>query len=308
MPISLSDRDPGLITRLDDSLERARNVAMLSPDGASKLGGAGLEAAAVKELAEFRKKEPNRYLFEEITDIVVRLEFRKAMRRAEDFFAKGKIETPTDEDILKSDVDIEGLSIFYKDLQANGIVPGVILAPHGLGLSAWENLYSELSKENPATLSGLWVGPTLRNNWDKFDTNYTNNSIGPIIEDRNGRTWSMSVINALPQPNKNYVNYYGNSRDTERRSKPTISNDRYPTISEYLTLQALSFKAGSFTIDGSGYHRSCQTWIHADTDDVLISNQPSAPTGAYFGPTSKVILNLFAKRNSFNAGIREVYR
>jgi hypothetical protein len=243
MPLSLNDRNPDLIARVDDAYERA-----LTDQGelTSEIGGVALEALIDEDMANARAQGmPTGKALEAILNAETRGVFTDAFNETNQLFNRLNVEIPTPDDLVASGINFEHYSEIYEDMERDNLDPVLILAP-SLLVHQWTEFYAQLTNEdaiNPDVRGhlangGLSISSDAYSYWDKFAKV---DSTLPQVTLDGGRSsnslscppWTLRLIPGESLPQVTDVPYGGIE----------------PTVHEYLTLQARALQAGKPPVD-----------------------------------------------------------
>jgi hypothetical protein len=260
MPLSLSQRNPDLIQRVDDAYERA-----LTAQGelASGVGGVALDALIESDVTAAREQGSLAGSgLETITDPDVRTTFSESLARTEQLFGRIGLTAPTPAELQASGVDFDALGAAHEQMERDGLEPQLVLAP-SLGASEWEGLYSHLEADGSVNGSGriknggLYINADVRAAWSEFGI--VPDSVPVTMRrDTSGEcNWTLRCVPGTNRPTETNV-AHNDSRYPDK-----------PTVHEYLSLQASLLQNGEDPIDNSTW-----TWL-----DGTFESGSQAPFG-----------------------------
>ena len=276
MPLSLQDRNPELVARVDDAYERARSAA---GEVAQELGGATLNAVLAADVAE--AKEAGTLAtggVEAITDPEIRRIFGQSFAAHEQLFRRANLNIPSPDELAEAGIDISQLAVKFAEERQAGHEPELVLAPV-MPLNWWKSIYTSLQDDvqgNRVKDGGLYIYDTVRDNWDSLNT-VPQNTPATLIDaaskghyqDSGNYQWTLRVIPGTNKPTEVNVRH----DDQNYPNKPTVG--------EYLTLQATRLQdPNSEPIDNGTY-----TWL-----DGTMNNGSRAPCGRWYPDDGRVFL------------------
>jgi len=220
-----------------------------SPDVVSALGRMPLQAdqLLVEEQVEQDHGSTNS-LFDVIIDPEIRDNLLTDYMEAKDLFSLIGVSVPTLDEINRSRVALEQ----YESIILDGTVPyaKLVLAP-GLGTKVWQRLYDSLRPNS------LRIDQGVVTQWANLD--FLLLLASTSIKTQYFGHWTMRLISTDYEPDEK-------NNDEENITDAHIGI--YPTVNEYLTMQALYIKAGETPLDIDK-----KTWL----------SRPSGPWGHVFG-------------------------
>ena len=256
MPLSLSIRNPDLVARVDDSLERARAAAGLPPSELSRLGGVGIDAVAAAAVNETHVR------FGSGLESIIQPEQRDAFERAFESYAelykRIGLTPPTPEDYAAAGIDFVALASKWQAEEGTGHAPEIVLAPSDLPPESWEQLFQSLqhdptvNKDGAIKNGGLYINDEVRKAWDGLNTvpAGVTTATSPSLSGKECQ-WTIRIIPGTDRPTNTGIDHDGRRNNDE--SKQDIL---HPTIVEYLALQAESLAQQRVPVDADTY-----TWL-----------------------------------------------
>ncbi len=257
------DLYPGLDAELEAAYRRNVDAGTANPED---VASGGLAAVLAQELAQQGAGKEGGG-----PPSAMEAYYNGALSAAERLFPKSSIWLPEVMDATVESVDWQRLEKAYDVMNRNGWSPQVILSPPSMGIKFWRDIYKNL----PSTKDGgLYLYDDVEGAW------------GEIERGDEGR-WTVSVIAGMQEPILKNVSH--NLQEGEGDYKKVIDvawqeldvassgaldfRSTYPTLSEYLTLQALNLQNGTDPIDAQ-----TATWLNGEFD------KGSKAPCAYWGP------------------------
>lgn len=190
-----------------------------------------------------------------------------------------------------SHINWDRLAQGYDAYERLGLQPEVVIAPEGRNLQFWKSLYGNLrqwqdehqptaphrlKKQNDG--DGLYINEDVRNNWALLS---------------GGSGWSVSVLPTTAKPPVLNVNHNGknadgklpqNLEDLLRTQELLVPGPQLnPTITSYLTLQAMRLHRGEAPVDSETW-----SWLRGTFGDA---NNLRAPGGRWDPGVGRVRLD-----------------
>ena len=245
MPLPLSERNPTLITAVDEAYERTHRAA---GETARELGGTAFSLAAhlEQDAAAIRARNAVNEL-EMITDHDARMSLLHAFACSEEIYAKKEYlrirEIPQPEDFVAAGVDFGALAERLAALQHKGFIPTVLVAPrlrrYPTTRLIKEYLPLPFMKNGSVHFSGVRTDLIDNVAWE--DLNKLDRS-QPHLTMPDGTTWSIALqietSAAEPLPD-----------DIEQQYASPLS------ISQYAHLQLLNISTGHPPADTTAHCR-----------------------------------------------------
>lgn len=240
-----------------DGGEAARQIAEIyaqnrgKKDNSAAHGRAVLKAAIGKNFIE-PEKDDGWWDDKLETSIYEKEKIKEAFHESTELFGKLDIIPPEPFEFAINQVDFEALAQAMREMEKDGDSPAVIIAPN-LKLEEWEVLYDHLAKDDAckwkpsyAASSNLLVDEDTAQRWNEFQDIPSENGIYiPHVHQWDSDIdWTIRCVSETNSP-----------MDVNGVFNEVGSN--HPSVSEYLTLQALRIKNNRTPIDT---HPS-QTWI-----------------------------------------------
>jgi hypothetical protein len=252
MPLSLSQRNPDLIARVDDAYERA-----LTAQGelAAGVGGVALDALIEGDVTAAREQGSLAGSgLEAVTSPDTRAAFGETLTHAEQLFGRIGLATPSAEQLAESGVDFAALGAAHEQMERDGLEPRLVLAP-SIRPDEWQQIYGVLEAGNVSggriKNGGLWINDDIKAAW--HDLSQVPETVpATVVPDNEGyRTaWTLRVIPGTNRPTETNITH----NDPSYPDKPTVH--------EYLSLQASLLQNGEDPIDDSTY-----TWLNGTFAD-----------------------------------------
>ena len=196
--------------------------------------------------------------FDELSDPEVREDFEDSFKDAELLFSRLNLEVPTIEQCVEAGVNLAALGDRYQQMQDIRLNPAIILSPN-LGYTSWYSLYRDLANDKTlnsnARLGGAGVdfSAMVLNGWSNLSLPPEGTPV--ILTPDKTLTWSLRLIPSTPYPTITCVEHSYNAAV-------------HPTISEYLSLQALRFQAYQEPIDNNDSTWLSGTTLNPDKDEL----------------------------------------
>ncbi|MFZ1301746.1 MAG: hypothetical protein WAQ27_04220 [Candidatus Microsaccharimonas sp.] len=178
----------------------------------------------------------------------IRDRFEIAFQWHREVFGQVGLQPPEPEDFTTNGEPLyKRFGDIYRNMDDNGLVPELVMAPYGMSPETWESIFDALKHDesNPGNqLQGAkpfeMTGP-IRRNWHIFDRVPIYPDISgvelPVVDDGNLK-WTLRII-----PGKAEASELG-QREPSRESDVNET-----TIAEYLTAQALRVQSGRRVFD-----------------------------------------------------------
>lgn len=273
MPLSLSQRNPDLIARVDDAYERA-----LTAQGelAAGVGGVALDALIESDVTAAREQGTLAGSgLEAVTSPDTRAAFGETLTHAEQLFGRIGLSTPSAEQLAESGVDFAALGAAHERMERDGLEPRLVLAP-SIRPDEWQDLYRDLESDTGVNAhgriknGGLYINDNVASAWTELSA-VPDTVPAAIVPDNEGyRTkWTLRLVPGTNRPTETNVAH----NDARYPDKPTVN--------EYLTLQADLLQSGEDPIDDSSY-----TWLNGTFD-----NDSQAPDGRWLPDGGQVGLD-----------------
>ncbi len=220
-----------------------------------------------------------------------RQSFEHFLSSTERLFARIGITPPDVDTIVNSGIDFVYLGHEYQHMKTEGLEPRLVLAPYGLTVDHWKELYKKLEDDpivNPIPASGkeedkrirdggLYIKPEITNNWIELGMQIPDAT--PTIEapisnaSHPTNLWTLRLISATDTPQN-----LGVSHDQYIRA-----GEKYTTIPEYLSLQASLLQDYQPPIDQRTW-----SWLDGTYNDEL----RNAAIGLWAHKNGKVGINM----------------
>lgn len=260
--------------------ERGLVIGDSSVDGIA-LGGLGI---GIKEAITEAKNNGGAGLvgFEQIGNLDTKQVFETSFREIEQLFDRINITTPTVEQCIRAGVDLMALCVAYERMQLEGLEPALVLAPQ-LEKASWYDLYQKMTEDEQGINSsillkngGLFVTPQVAAQWSRLSTLPMGTPVIQVSKNSEPSAqlyyWSLRLIPATP-----------------RAPVATMDCSRidYPTVNEYLSLQAIRIQArkdpidiardycwlrGQYTVFTGGFRVPLGYWDYANGQVFIISS------------------------------------
>ena len=156
--------------------------------------------------------------------------------------------------------------IIYQDMRDQMLEPAWVLTPLGMSFTEWKALFNNLSTDKSITYNTIKCLVLNETTLSKLSDAEYSHSFNIVPDPMKwNKHWSLSLIPATQSPSDLGL--------TPRKPSKT-SELRYPTIAEYLSLQALRIQSGLEPID-----KHTRTWLKGTlgTRDSI----PLCPVGNY---------------------------
>jgi hypothetical protein len=259
MPLSLNERNPDLIARVDDAYERA--LAAKS-DLATDVGGVALDALVESDVAVARAQGTFAGGELAIANHNARTSLESTLVNVEQVFAPLKLKPPTPDELRMGGVDFASLGRVYERMEKASLQPTWVLAPDNLRANNWEYIYRRLQDDPSINTNGLIqknglrISSVVQRNFEAISARPEN--VPSVANDGGYTHWTLRLIPSTPKPTEMGVSY----ADTRYPVKPTVA--------EYLTLQAVRLQAGEEPIDDGSWTNLQGTFM---TEDIYRDNE-----------------------------------
>ncbi len=201
--------------------------------------------------------------------------FMGALEATQDIYAASAILVPDYRDAQFESVNWQRLSDVYEGMRSQDLQPEIVVSRRGISEADWKSIYARLPN---AQNGGLYINENVSRDWSTIDP--------PEEQD-----WSVSVVSATETPlivnvSHNLAKAGADEKtalegvylgETSPNDNATI-RDSYPTLNEYLTLQALHLRTGVKRVDAE-----TATWLHGTFD-----NGSKAPCGYWYSDDGRV--------------------
>lgn len=153
------------------------------------------------------------------------------------------------DDSLLDEEATRRLSGIYELMNSHDFQPEVVVAREGLDLQAWRGCWQKIVQKihEPVIISGdtgPGSSPSIEKYWDKL-------KLSPDA------TWTVGVVAANPEaPLRNVSHDLNRLQDRLSPEEIQAVRDSYPSMAEYLSLQATRYLSGRPPIDLGG-----STWL-----------------------------------------------
>jgi hypothetical protein len=273
MPLSLNERNPDLIARVDDAYERALTAQC---ELASGVGGVALDALIQDDIATAREQISLAGSgLEAITSPLTRMLFSESLKQSEELFAQLNLSTPTTEQLAMSGIDFAGIGAVYEQMLSKGLEPLIVLAP-SIRPDEWQEIYRHLEADTKINATGrrrfggLHINSSIASSWNEL-SKMSDAVPATVVPDETGyRTkWTLRIIPGTDRPTETGITH----NDPRFPDKPTVH--------EYLALQANLLQRGQDPIDGSTH-----TWLSG-----TFENESHAPRGTGLSSEGQIELN-----------------
>lgn len=201
--------------------------------------------------------------------------FITAFRETEQLFNRIGTEPPALEEFAIE--DLTHLFSSYEEMQAEGLLPQIVLTSAHFGLNEARALYEHLRRDSTIKNNPLGERPISAHLIDIYMHRYPRATLPPqdcpcIID------WSLRLIPGKSiEFDSEQAGYFGSTGNYFAPIPPK----NHPTIGEYLTLQARLIQAGRPTLDDSSY-----TWLsshYVDGGELLaVDGRLDRTTGRLF--------------------------
>ena len=178
---------------------------------------------------------------ERISDPETRDAFESSFTTAEQLFDRIGLRAPTAEECSEAGINLKTLADSFERMQFEGFEPAIVLAPI-LDLESWQKLYQNLTDYKQVKSgksiegSGLRANSSIQRHWTDLAEISSSIPTVTLLDTKNPTTWSLQLIPASLTSITHMVHY-----------NPT--EGMYPTICEYLALQASLLQAHRMPID-----------------------------------------------------------
>lgn len=302
MPLSLSERNPSLVDKVNEAYERAR---ALQGGAARDLGGVSLLDAMQADGDAAREQGVGA---SSGLEVIRTPETRAAFERSFELSGKmaGYIDlpTPSPEDMAESGVNFAYLDEQYERMKAAGEEPHIVLTPHGLGLDNWRTIYAKATADvtipnNPLQAHndghGLCVSDDAVANWHTFDKapSHTTTpgqtelpSVVTTTSDGTAVTWTIRITPGKQKPDNLNADYNGVTKDANGQLVPPAVPPTHQTTPEMLTDKLTAIMAGETPSDKSHY-----SWCDNGQSSRQVVAGGSAPRGDWFSVGGRVFVD-----------------
>lgn len=193
-----------------------------------------------------------------ITSLEMRAAFATTFIETNFLYDRISIKIPAPDTFAEHGFDFTRLAGIYETMQANGLLPQVIIAKADLTFEEAGALYDNLrtdsairsdltKKRRPFVCSGK-----IHKDWSESNQAYQAPS--PAVYTPSG-AWTLRIIPG------NYIKYHAEEADYFGRSSAidmkTGLQHKHPSISEYLTMQACLIQANKSILDDNS-----TTWLY----------------------------------------------
>lgn len=223
----------------------------------------------VKSATQKAKAEGNEGL--QILDALLNPNTRQAfetyLAESRELFGYIGLTIPTLKDCMDCGIDIPSLGTIYERMVHDGLEPELALSPV-LPLPIWRELYQYLAYDPVINHDKRMKGPGLNSlliGYNSWETLAAIPDDAPVILSReNMLMWSLRIIPGTASPNELTDNHDHNG-------------GVHPTVSEYLTVQAIRLKSNREPIDSTSL---TQTWLY-DTSPIDLQSHHGRPVGTW---------------------------
>ncbi len=247
MPLSLYDRAPTVHADAVNAFERAQVASGKVDRSLGQTAALDVASLLTKKVQSAKEdgRLPGRQGLEQVADIDIREKLETALDKVSLLYGAIGIKTPDTAQIAEA-ADLAALAEAYTDMPEAEFV----LTPAKLTVAEAKRLYSSLTPTDAAPLQngGLFINDNIEKHWDEITLN---DQLAPnTIEDDTGRKWTLRAIPGTTAPTKTNVDH-----------NSVLPPLHHPTISDYLTLQALRIQRGDEPVDALHY-----TWLCGSYD------------------------------------------
>lgn len=197
--------------------------------------------------------------FEQIDNLETMEAFQARFAIAEKLYERINVTIPTVNQCTNAGIDLGLFSNTYEHMKARGLEPQIVLAPN-LCLEDWDKLYNSLRDDVVANSRGylakdpLSIALSTARVWAKLSE--LPSSIPVIASFDTAVVWSLRIIPGTPMAPVLDVDH-------------SCNEGTHPTVTEYLSLQAMRVEAQEVPLDGG---MRANTWLnqeYRDQYDVL---------------------------------------
>ena len=203
--------------------------------------------------------------FELINNAETRRKFETSFSAAEELFSRIHHTIPTVEQCANAGIDIAALGANFDRMQSEGLEPEIVLSSPNIDPSSWRVLYKSLARDiearsfSPLRSCALFLPETVTNHWDDITALPSDVPVIPTVEEK--LIWSLRLV---PTADKAL------SKGTDYEFDHAV----HPTVSEYLSLQAIRLQTFQKLLDPSSY-----TWLHRQSFSNAKGALSSVPIG-----------------------------
>lgn len=293
-PFSVHNLNPDLVRQVDEAYWRNAAEGRVVDDQYA-------DGVAVKGLADVlhhggteTEKKMNLTLSWEIKNQETLADFENAFHDTAVLFERVGERVPQPEDFESIGVDFSELAKKYEDMKDKWLDPQVVIAPHMDSFFVWLNLYDDLIvdehlKWGTARREGetsLALPAAILNGWGELYDAYR--SIPQLPKFRGEAENSTTVPNNLIDWSVRLIPAVRDMNHADRDY--SAGGGVYPTVPEYLTLQALRIQDDKLPIDGAE-----TVWLDG------FANSNIAPIGYFQYGQRKICLDTVGKSYSSDA-------
>ena len=249
--------NPDLAAKVAEAYERNHERGLtVDPSCVDKIGVNGLASRIKADTAGSKSRISDIIIgVDQILDPDTRRAFLDRFTETERLFARLDMAAPTVEQCIDAGVDLPALAAAYERMQCNGLSPEIVLSPQ-LELSGWLMLYENfaddpiVNDDKRIEGGGLFASHSVKASWHKLTA--PPDGIPVILapscgsDDDGMRAWNLRLIPGTPKPTMVNVNH-------------SYNGAVHPTVSEYLSLQAVRLQAHQEPIDSRTH-----TWLNSD--------------------------------------------
>lgn len=294
-PFTIYNLNPGLVTEVNRAYQRNVEAGRVVSDEFT-------DGVAVESLADVLhqkgaveangRSEMSGILFQEIENQETLAQFESAFRDTARLFDRIGEGIPRPEDFESIGVDFGELAKKYELMQQYGREPQIVIAPHRESFAVWVDLYDALMKDDGLKWSyarddnelSIYIGDGVLKAWKDLNMAYDANPYLPTLRTEAAGTmkdewvgWSVRLIPTAKKPDGLTDGY-------------DADGGVHPTVTEYLTLQALRIQSNQKPIGGDEI-----LWLQADPQTPSI-----APTGYYQYGQRKICIGMNHKDNNMS--------
>ncbi|MFZ1258142.1 MAG: hypothetical protein WAQ25_01610, partial [Candidatus Saccharimonas sp.] len=163
----------------------------------------------------------------------------------ERFFGRAGITMPTTQEFVDAGINFEDIATVYAQEKDAGHEPQMVVAANGLSLETWRQLCRDIGKasakesassERPKLL--IYAKYGIITNWSILTdlSHLPGAGANSRVMTHQGIPWTIRIIPGTPAPTVTEVDH-------------AYKEAQHPTISDYLTLQAIRCELGEAAVD-----------------------------------------------------------
>lgn len=277
---------PETLAEAENAWQRAQDKRKTQRSAHRSLGAASFLDTLNTAVEEAKKKGETGFGLECVANPETRQAFMEAFELSRRLVGHLNLSTPTPEQMISTGVNFQYLAEQFERMkQEEGVVPHVVLAPHGLGKENWITIARKMTADttipnNPLKVSmnmhGLYfgrkIGVVTDDVWCSSDQPPTSTTtpgldILPTYQDTDNMNikWTLRLISGRNEPHHTPMSYQESQEQT-----PPI---QHQTIAEALTDKFTNILAGSRPTDSPSRWLLCWQPDPDITESLSVSSE-----------------------------------